>query len=65
MRRLLLPVYSRFQNMTSKLNGFEEIRFKNLVTAEACRQGIKDCIKQALDLFSKWMKTTDPDKNNM
>ncbi|KAF0765051.1 aminopeptidase N-like [Aphis craccivora] len=65
MRRLLLPVYSRFQNMTTKYNSFEETRFKNLVIAEACRHEIKDCTKQALDLFRKWMKTTDPDKNNI
>jgi len=65
MQRMLFPVYSRFQDMTVELNNFEEIRFKNLVTAEACRHRIKDCTEQALDLFRKWMKTTDPDKNNM
>jgi len=51
--------------MAVELNGFEEIRFKNLVTAEACRNKIKSCTEQSLDLFSKWMKTTDPDNNNM
>ncbi|KAE9538907.1 hypothetical protein AGLY_005489 [Aphis glycines] len=65
MQRMLSPVYSRFRNMTVELNNFEEIRFKNLVIAEACRRRIKDCTEQALDLFSRWMKTTDPDKNNI
>jgi len=65
MQRMLLPVYSKFRNMTTKLNDFEEIRFKNLVIAEACRYRINDCIEQAVNLFSKWMNTTDPDKNNI
>ncbi|XP_026808314.1 aminopeptidase N-like [Rhopalosiphum maidis] len=65
MQRMLSPVYSRFRNMTTKLNDFEEIRFKNLIIAEACRYRINDCTEQAINLFSKWMNTTDPDKNNI
>jgi len=65
MQRMLSSVYSEFRDMAVELNGFEEIRFKNLVTAEACRHRIKDCTEQALELFSKWMKISDPDNNNM
>ncbi|XP_001944764.2 aminopeptidase N [Acyrthosiphon pisum] len=65
MQRMLSSVYSEFRDMAVELNGFEEIRFKNLVTAEACRHRIKDCTEQALELFSKWMKISDPDNNNI
>lgn len=51
--------------MTVELNGFEQVQFKNLITAEACRHQIKDCTEQALNLFRKWMEITDPDNNNM
>lgn len=65
MQRLLATLYKRFGNMTVELEGFEEIRFKNLVIAQACRYKIKDCTEQALALFKQWMKTNDPDTNNM
>jgi len=51
--------------MSVELDGFENISFKNLVTAEACDHQIKDCTQQALDLFRKWMKIIDPDNNDM
>ncbi|XP_025198945.1 aminopeptidase N-like [Melanaphis sacchari] len=65
MQRLLWPMFNKVRNITIKLNGFEEVRFKNLVIFEACRYQIKECTKQALDLFNKWMNTTDIDKNNI
>lgn len=64
MRRLLLPVYTKFRDMTVELKEFEDIRFKNLVIGSACYNRIKDCTEQALQLFQKWMKTADPDDNN-
>lgn len=65
MQRMLSTVYSKFINMSVELDGFENISFKNLVTAEACDHQIKDCTQQALDLFRKWMKIIDPDNNDM
>ncbi|XP_022171836.1 aminopeptidase N-like [Myzus persicae] len=65
MQRMLSSVYSKFQDMTVELNGFEQVQFKNLITAEACRHQIKDCTEQALNLFRKWMEITDPDNNNI
>ncbi|XP_060868466.1 aminopeptidase N-like [Metopolophium dirhodum] len=65
MQRMLSSVYSKFRNMDVNINGFEDIHFKNIVTAEACSHQIKDCTQQALDLFRKWMKIIDPDNNNI
>jgi len=65
MQRMLSSVYGKFQDMTVELNGFEEVKFKNLVTEGACQHQIKDCTEQALSLFRKWMNVTDPDNNNM
>ncbi|XP_008186165.1 aminopeptidase N isoform X2 [Acyrthosiphon pisum] len=65
MQRMLSSVYSKFGNMNGQTEGFEKINFKNIVTAEACGHQIKNCTQQALDLFRKWMKTIDPDNNNI
>lgn len=65
MRRLLLPVYTQFRDMTIELKNFDNIRFNNLVIESACHNRIKDCTDQALQLFQKWMKTADPDSNNV
>lgn len=65
MQRMLSSVYSKFMNMSVELVGFENINFKNIVTAEACGNQIKNCTQQAVDLFRKWMKIIDPDNNNM
>lgn len=65
MQRTISPVYDQFQDMTVELKTFEEIRFKNLVIAQACHHRVKDCTEQALSLFKKWMATEDPDSNNM
>jgi len=58
-------VYSKFINMNFTTNGFEDTRFKNLMTVQACDHKIVNCTQQALDLFRNWMKITDPDNNNM
>jgi len=65
MKRMLSSVYNRFRNMTVELEGYEDIRFKNLVIAEACRHRVQDCIDQALTLFKQWMQTEKPDSNNI
>ncbi|VVC39573.1 Hypothetical protein CINCED_3A003208 [Cinara cedri] len=65
MRRLLSPVYTNFRNMNEEVKGFEEIRFKNMIIAQACRNQMKDCIHQSLELFSNWMTAEDPDNNNL
>lgn len=65
MKRLLSFVYNQFQDMNDEVNGFEEIRFKNMIIAQACRHHVKDCTEQALELFNIWMKSDDPDNNNM
>lgn len=65
MQRLLSSVYDQFRDMTDELHGFEEIRFKNMIISQACVNQVKDCNEQSLQLFSTWMKTDDPDNNNM
>jgi len=64
MQHMLSSVYSKFRNMDDKVNGFEDIHFKNIVTAEACSHQVKNCTQQALDLFRKWMQIIHPDNNN-
>jgi len=65
MKRVLSSVYNQFRNMTVELENYEDIRFKNLVIAEACRYRVQDCTDQALKLFKQWMNTDNPDSNNM
>lgn len=65
MKRILSTVYGQFQNMTTELERFEDIRFKNLVVAQACGYKMKHCTEQARMLFDKWMASENPDDNEM
>ncbi|XP_003240752.1 aminopeptidase N-like [Acyrthosiphon pisum] len=65
MRDMLSCVYSKFRNMDEKVNGYENIQLKNLVISRACEYQTKDCNQRVLDMFRKWMKSIDPDNNNI
>ncbi|XP_003240500.1 aminopeptidase N isoform X1 [Acyrthosiphon pisum] len=65
MRDMLSCVYSKFRNLDEKVNGYENINFKRLVISRACEYQTKDCIQRVLDLFRKWIKSVDPDNNNI
>ncbi|XP_029341713.1 aminopeptidase N isoform X2 [Acyrthosiphon pisum] len=65
MRDMLSCMYSKFRNIDEKVNGYENINFKILVISRACEYQTKDCIQRVLDLFRKWMKSVDPDNNNI
>ncbi|XP_003248278.1 aminopeptidase N-like [Acyrthosiphon pisum] len=65
MRDMLSCVYSKFRNLEEKVIGYENINFKSLVISRACEYQTKDCIQRVLDLFRKWMKSVDPDNNNI
>lgn len=65
MKRILTSVYEQFQNMTTELEHFEDIRFKNLIVAQACGHKMKHCTKQARMLFKNWMESENPDNNDM
>ncbi|XP_016663890.1 aminopeptidase N-like isoform X2 [Acyrthosiphon pisum] len=65
MRDILSCIYNKFRNMDDKVNGYENIKFQNLVISNACEYQTKDCIQRVLDLFRKWMKSIDPDNNNI
>ncbi|XP_029344594.1 uncharacterized protein LOC100161354 isoform X1 [Acyrthosiphon pisum] len=65
MRDMLSCVYSKFRNMDEKVNGYENIQLQSLVISRACEYQTKDCIQRVLDIFRKWMKSIDPDNNNI
>ncbi|XP_029346688.1 aminopeptidase N [Acyrthosiphon pisum] len=65
MRDMLSCVYSKFRNVEQEVNGYENIYFKTTVINRACEYQTKDCIQLVLDLFRKWMKSVDPDNNNI
>eukprot|EP00102_Acyrthosiphon_pisum_P019671 XP_016656881.1 PREDICTED: aminopeptidase N isoform X2 [Acyrthosiphon pisum] len=65
MRDMLSCMYSKFRNMDEKVNGYENIQLQSLVISRACQYKTKDCIQRVLDLFRKWMKSSDPDNNNI
>ncbi|XP_029342693.1 aminopeptidase N isoform X2 [Acyrthosiphon pisum] len=65
IRDMLSCVYNKFRNMEEKVNGYENIQLQSLVISRACEYQTKDCIQRVLDLFRKWMKSVDPDNNNI
>eukprot|EP00102_Acyrthosiphon_pisum_P009100 XP_003246749.1 PREDICTED: aminopeptidase N [Acyrthosiphon pisum] len=65
MRDMLSCMYSKYRNMDEKVNGYENIQLQSLVISRACEYKTKDCIQRVLDLFRKWMKSSDPDNNNI
>lgn len=67
MQKIIQPIYKRLGGLNSnrkKNDRLDLVKHKVLVSSWACRFDVDDCKEKATSLFSNWMTSEDPEKNN-
>jgi len=67
IQKIVRPIYLRLGGLNANRNQndpLDLVKHKVLVSSWACRFDVEDCKEKAIALFSKWMMSENPEKQN-